>query len=471
MISIVVTTCQRPRILSRALDSFLADPETGRDSPPVTVFDDSPESEGRYANGQVFSSFRSAYPGRVRYVASPEKMALAAELSDGNREEYGAIAFCFNGMERVPGGRGAGGNRNSALLGTAGEKVVSFDDDAFLPFYSAGGILVKAGADTGRRQPSMLLFPADRIVEIERMLWQPEADPLALFNEVLGSKAGQKGPVRAAMAGVCGGRWFSSPHAIFGTPAAAHRYQWKNRKAYEAAKRDPLALIQAPRIHFSNDPFLVTTCFGYDATVLLPPFFPDIRNSDGVWGFLVRCLYPDSPICHLPFAVSHDRSIRIPFTEEAFREVQRPSVSNLLLLLFEFFYRDLRSDNAAATLEGLGTRLAGLADAGGEIFRDLLTELFLLFEGRRIWRLREQLDEMGGRPRFLVKDMQHHIALAGKSLEHALPWEVRDTAFRSTDSEALLRDYFRRCGELMCMWPDFWEKAVRLNSGKERGTL
>ena len=51
--------------------------------------------------------------------------------------------------------------------------------------------------------------------------------------------------------------------------------------------------------------FLLGMNLGFDNTNLLPPFHPNLRNSDGIFASVLRKCFDNAYIGHLPYAISH----------------------------------------------------------------------------------------------------------------------------------------------------------------------
>ena len=386
-------------------------------------------------------------------------------LSDS--KTISALDFCLSpGCGSTPAGY-AGRNRNYGLLLNVGGKVVSFDDDTVYRFQQRNSGYPPTNFDN--EVPPLLSFGDKK--RFINYCHPVSVDILKQFSAILSSPSRNTkcpGPVRVAMTGIYGGRWFSNPHANLTVPHLLHRDTWRGQKEYDFARRTPFALLLTLKTLYTSSSFFVTTCFGYDGGEILPPFFPGIRSDDAVWAWLVRRCYPDSPICHLPFAIEHDRTQKPPFADEDFLTIV-PGAGEILLLLLDYISLGLPALEAASVLEAIGTRLSRMANLSHSRWRELLSELYLSVVGARVGRFTELLDESGGRPRYWARDVREHIVLLGREGVEGRPWLPKEFRHWVEESagERLFKEYLGRCGELLCAWPEIWNRAVGLRQSGE----
>ena len=465
MLSFLITTNRRPDILSRALFSYASVPAF--QGIPLTVFDDFPEPELQKANADVAASAGRENGFEIRVVSRRERAELLRRFELEAAASAQALRFSLEGIPQSRLASHGGPNRNAALLFNAGRKTVSADDDTVRRFRKLREAAV--GGRNAKDEGLPLFFAAAAGgSRLENLSEEYRDDPFAAFEGVLGKTSREigadsrlSGGVRLAMAGIYGGRWFSSPFAIFDTDPSLHSLMWGDAGEYLEARRDPVSLLSAQGIRLTDRYFFVTTFFGWDGREPLPPFFPHIRNHDGVWGFLVRCCYPDSPICHLPFAVEHDLSLHRPFTDENFFDFASDS-GNIIILILHFFYRSLRAETASAVMAGLGSRLISCTGLSRRDWRRFVTELHLAGEGKRLERLESRLAASGGRPEYWAADVERHLKALKRAALSCEPYLPREFLPCGRDAEAVFRDYLLRCGVLLAAWPEIWLRASEM---------
>ena len=460
----LIPTNQRPEILKEALVSFIQYLKNSSRAAKITILDDSRDSVSAAANRDLCAGLAGTFGGSLRCFGRAEREALSDRFNNSSRSSL--FEFALGLPETVVTGH-PGANRNVGLLLYAGRKVLSLDDDVhfrFLRFRDANGF---AGNDDGiplllplgsRKRLDKLTIPAD---------WNPDT-----IDTVLGSSPSSgdhNGPVKLAMCGIYGGRWYTNPFSLCAVPSNLSGQIWRGKKEYETARTEPWALMLNPEISFSGVSFFVSTCFAYDGSELLPPFLPGIRSSDSLWAWMLRALYPESPICHLPRAIEHDQSIKRPFAGNDFTGIV-PGTSEIMLLLLGFIRNGIPgTPDAAGVLYALGTGLSRYAGEPPKRRREILSELYLASLGSRIGAFRQRHEESRGKPRFWAADLELHLRLLRNEAREARPWLPRE--FRNSEGEKVgeeaFREYLSHCGELLCAWPAIWQRAADLNLSED----
>ncbi len=451
-------TCGRPEVLRGALDSLSAETE-GVPIGPITVYDDSREASIRSVNESIVHSF-AAQSGLVLSYETTQNLS-----PEGSVQKQSAFALGLRPFHHAPAMPGAA--RNAILLSSVGKKVLSFDDDIRF-------LLREPRFTMEETSPLPFAFAASGTESfpdaVSRPLVSGAARCFELFDHVLGrtpqwgdgmaegdgeSAADLKGPVRAAMAGICGDRWFSSPLAIFDTQPFLRKRAWPNRRSYRRAAIDPVALLLAPELSYTSHPFFIASCYGFDASDILPPFFPHIRNEDGVWAFLLRASYPDAPIAHLPFAFEHKRGIHPSFRME--HRASGIGAGTVLQRLLSFFADELKAPEAGERLVALGSRLSGAASLSLRQWKRLLLELHLKHEGAMVARLEADLDRSGGSPGFWAKDLRSFLDRYLDELPASAPSLPREFQHLGDEGESAFQRFAGSCGELLSAWPEIWK--------------
>ena len=426
----------------------------------VLIVDDSLDDLVRQENKIVVERFGSGTCSGVIYIGIPERRLLSS-LLDITRG-YGEFNFSLGTDPDASVNRFAGSTRNATLLASIGSKAVSIDDDTLFNFFS----FKEEAAELENAPPTTL--PFGTAAKMHSYLKAAEQDPLALFDSVLGSSTEASatddnvlsGPVRAAMAGICGGRWFSRAHAHISVPASVHSTLWKNRSDYMRAKSQPYALLLSSKLQLSGSPFFVTTCFGFDARVLLPPFFPGIRGSDLVWGRLLRACFRDSPIAYLPLAIEHDHTTKAPFSEQD-STVLNPIAAEIILQFIDYFMRDTVLTGAADMILALGERFVMLSRQPVPAFRELCLYLFLQNHSARHRGLEIELENAAKPPKYWKRDVLDYLKRTRSFVLTDRAWLPLEflQLYGPDRGEEEFRHYLGQCGRLLCSWPEIWQAA------------
>jgi hypothetical protein len=365
-------------------------------------------------------------------------------------------------------------NRNAILLYCIDKKVVNADDDTlfgYLAYKKPAGFIEKtiAGRTYQRIQKNPFLsFSEKGWDDYKNCLVPLKENPFLEFDRVLGSSPQSlgfnfplNGIIKVAHSGVFGGRWYMSPLAIIDANPLNYRF-WKNQTDYTEAKQFPYTLYLSPAINLTTNPFFFAAHFGYDTSVILPPFLPHIRNDDAIWSALVREMYPDSPLCRLPFAICHNRKTdSLPDLS-----LLRADITNngLIGLIINYIGDTIQSDTAEAYLKSLGDGLVSAAKLGKASWRDLTQGLYAGMQNGMIRQAEQKLGSLCGKPSFLAADLRYYIDVLKRESGMVRPWIPLEFAQFGDRAEALFREYVKRSGELFLAWPELWEKAKSLMS-------
>jgi hypothetical protein len=198
---------------------------------------------------------------------------------------------------------------------------------------------------------------------------------------------------------------------------------------------------------------------GYDAEGILPPFLPHIRNDDGIWAYMVRAAYPDSAICHLPFAISHGPNSHPPLPSE-YSRLPVITANGLIHMLIAFCTTRVQADSAEEYIKMLGKELTAIASLSKKEWRELTKELFVLLQHSHLLQLEQKLAEFWNMPFYWVDDLRLHINNIKQSLPTCTPWLPLEFQQFGDNTETFFLEYLRRSGELFQAWPEIWQCAL-----------
>lgn len=217
----------------------------------------------------------------------------------------------------------------------------------------------------------------------------------------------------------------------------------------------------------------MTTCFGFDNRLPLPPFFPVQRNSDGIFGLMLQRCLNDSGVGFLPSVVAHEPDPPRGFApDEMWLETAGIRTADVVLACL------LAHDSASDTLTPTA-RLARL----GRFFRELGAHTLSDFEARVrsfqqfrtmafVALLEGQLRMHDSMPRFWADDVRRMIDLLSQATaadDYVAPRDLRDG--RGADgARRLSHELVGRFGELLEAWPTIVDAARRLRAQGRRLT-
>jgi hypothetical protein len=217
----------------------------------------------------------------------------------------------------------------------------------------------------------------------------------------------------------------------------------------------------------------MTPCVGFDNRVLLPPFFPVQRNSDGIFGLTQHRCGDGWRTGFLPSVVVHEPDSPRRFAPgEMWSEAAGIRMADVVMACLLAF------DGGGATLTP-AERLVRL----GRFFRELAAMPLPDFETRLrslqqfrtmafITLLEGQLRLHDSTPGFWADDVRRMIALLWKAAaadEYLVPRDLLDG--RGADAaRRLSQELIGRFGELVEAWPTIVDAARRLHAQDRRVT-
>ena len=219
--------------------------------------------------------------------------------------------------------------------------------------------------------------------------------------------------------------------------------------------------VAAPTI--SESTFCMSFALGLDHRRLLPPFFPVLRNGDGIFGALLRRCGDDALFGHVPIELVHERPERRSYARESLWKAHRVETYTIVQQMIGSF------DPGPVMDPRKRMRLLG------RYLRDMTASSpaeFLAFIRERAWSgvqgqvaaFQGLLAEYGRQPAYWADDCDRYLAdLVASTTEPAFGIPVDLLEGRSPD-EALARamDLVRRFGELLMVWPDVVDAAASL---------
>ncbi len=474
----------RVPLMSRALDSFIANTEAHGRAVEFLISDGSQKAAQRDA----FRAMAAQRGSRVLYAGEDEKRRFAAALVKRGGCSPEAVEFAL--FDPLGTGFTCGANRNAVLLHGAGRMVCSVDDDVVCrmaaPPEPGEGLALFATCD-----PYSRTYFADResaragadFVEVdylalnETMLGRGLADLLPgdaagmdfdqVGDEILRRLEDAATRVRATLAGHLG-----DP----GIPTSAYYLYVRGKnlaRLTESAahyrsvcgSRSVLSLTASRAIGDAS--VCPGMAMGLDHRELLPPFFPVLHAEDFIFGATLWRCCPDAVLGHLPYAIEHDpgpgKPILLPSELNADR---RAVVFEFAHLMRRFVLLQQPAPQASATLrmQRIGRALAelGALPTGG--FRDFLRVQTLEHEGERLDFLERQLRENADAPDFWRDDVQALIEHTRAALGHDdfdIPLDLK-TGRSPEENRVLMQSLTARFGALLQEWPAMVEAAIAL---------
>ena len=277
-----------------------------------------------------------------------------------------------------------------------------------------------------------------------------------------------RGYIRATKAGVCGDSGVGSPGMALLLRGQARERIMDSEARYRTALMTRTVLRTVESTTISEGSFFMMSHVGLDNRGLLPPFFPMLRNEDGIFGTTLRACVEQGLIGHLPLAVFHDPQEQRRFTEEDFTRVALRLASFVILLLTSEGFPQKRG-GTAERMKAAGEYLMRVGSLSERTWCEFFRERWLADISRHIRSLEQILEAREGSPRYWREDILARIeAFRSLALDEELDIPADLRAGRSPkEARALSRRLVRRYGELLYWWPVIVAAAKDLrNNGK-----
>jgi len=378
------------------------------------------------------------------------------------------IRFAFFGDERCACSTGA--NRNSLLLDATDTLVLAVDDDtlcriaegpereaalSFFPGYDPTEFWFFP--DRGRATESVSFVDADVLGCHEALLGSEVAD--------LGSPSGTSGRVAMTLHGLVGDSGMASPRYYFTLTGASRDRLVASPQAYRSAfeSREILRCVRQPTI--TAGPFCMTTFLGLDNRLLLPPFFPVQRNSDGIFGIMVRKCVDGSHVAFLPWLLLHAPEPPRAFVpDELWADAGAVQMADIVIAGVLAHETSTGQVTTATRWADLGKHLRWLGSLNLPDFEARVRTVQRFRNFAFITALHGQLQTYGASPSFWADDVGRMIELMSKAStaeNHLVPRDLRQD--RDVDAARRLgQELVGKFGELVEAWPTMVAAARRL---------
>ncbi len=492
---VAVITSDRPASLGACLRSYR---QRYGGELELVVFDDSTDAAVCAENRRVAETAG----GRILYAGENEKRQFVTELSARagvERDVVGAALTDFDGCSFH-----CGANRNAVLLDAAGGAVLMIDDD------TTARAAKTIGAEgtlslSSRYDPWSLHFFTDVGKALTAANWENE-DLLAWHSRFLGRSpalcafdraAGTetlpldadrgavdlneadggliaafsrgRGRVVATSAGVAGDSGMGLPLYFLTLQGAARERLLENYEVYRATRAVHRA---APGPTVSNSDLFMGAHVGFDVRDTIPPFPPVLRNSDGVFGALLRTCMPESYLAFLPWLVEHAPPETRPADfEQVLRSIGRIRANDVIRDVAHGYEPAPGVTESAVRLAALGQYLIGLAAMKYGDFDAFVRYQIVAQVGRRIEGLTRAVDRYGGQPEGWAKDC---VDVATEGLRGLTEDEiaVADTLGETAmDRTRYFQRLVGRFGRIIEAWPALLKAATDMRVARLPGTL
>ncbi len=480
------TTRNRPQLLQRGLASFLANARNRGRQHEVVIVDDGVTAEEQAATRQALETVAREGGAEIRYAGRQQRQTYADEVAKAAGLPAEIVRFALLGDPASAITTGAA--RNSLLIDTVGGLFLLVDDDSVCrvapcPQHQPGLAL------DARTNPTELWFYRDRETMLEESQFA-EQDPLALHEMILGRPIAEclppanraaeldlsyttadlaqrlwmhPGRVLATSAGVLGDSGMGSTAYLALPPDSLGRLV-SSEQNYHAAVVNRQILRAPLRTTISRGTFCVGASLGLDNRVLLPPFVPIQRNSDGLFArTLLRC-FRDGFKGYLPWAVLHDPlPPRTQSLEGAEADGARIRLTHILraLIVPDAF---TQSGDPGRDLRRLGGELAEIASQPAADFQHTIKARVVKSAALYLDGIERAAKTSAG-PEFYSRRQQAHAEQLRRAITTEEYFIPRDLAGGSAEEvRRAAQRAVLQFGQVLAGWPAIVDAAKKLRS-------
>ena len=476
-----IVTADRPPTVRRALDSIIRHCDRYGRRPRFVVIDGSRQPANRTATAVAVLATAETSGHDVQYVGQAEATDFGESL-----QARGAPA-----LRVLPGSAGA--NRNLLLLLTAGERILTVDDDvvfetwvspnrdeglavigdhddfletAFFPNRTAAlAAAVTASADLFAAHTALV---GRSLADLTAASSRPPDFTRSCTHIHAALQEGRPLVVKATFSGIAGDAGSYCPHRLLFATGSLRDQLWSNPNAFATAMQTREVTRIAARTSVAHDSGCMATCMGLSNETIVPPFITAGRNEDGVFGVMLAACDPSTVFGHVPLGVVHDSDRSSTRGAGPIRSATESRLSELIMSLVPRGLRGGFTRSPGGRVRRIGEALDELGKMDGREFVDLVTQVTLERRGREFAVAGAAKTGCPAHWRAGLAEYQDQFAKSVTKPEFFLPIEFHGLGSLEAGYRAL-QTSVQRFGELLISWPALWESARVLNTGRHIG--
>jgi len=488
--SVGVVTRDRPASLVRCLESYIDNSKRHGREIDFVVMDDSEGVGARVETRQKLRDLSERHEVEISYAGLEEKLQYAEALIAESEAPPEVVKFALFGLEGCVCSTGA--NRNALSLHTAGDLVLSVDDDTVCQVGTVHGTKYGLALDSRRCGFIKIFFFPNHASALQSIVVNNE-DVLAVHEQLLGKTIGEcisryselaeieldnishklleemhrRGRIGVTINGMIGDSGWHSPTACLMLEAESRERLVESEANYRSAWKSRELLRAVNRLTISDSAWCMGASLGLDNRSLLPPFMPVCVNQDGLFGLTLRACFDDVYFGHLPSTIFH-----LPMEPKSY------STDELLKNGTTFRFCDIAAAcmrsadfrlgmcDERERLLALGKHLMELGNLALSDFEELMRFHIWRFKSNNIVMLENLLKLHREKPEFWAKDVRRFVGILRETL-------IKDLYFVPIDvSEGREPIEIRRqtqriiykFGELIYWWQEIVNGAKRLRA-------
>lgn len=483
---VLVRTKDRPAHLMSLLESAAALEQAHGEARRFLIVDDSADEQCAQENERLASEFNQRTRGGARYLGRQWREAVTSKLIALAPDHESSIRWLVGPAGQADGFTGGQG-WNAALLATAGQRLLMFDDDFLLAARRPSEAVdhrLQLMPDASSRY-ARFFASRDEVLEAGDAV---ASDPLAPHERLCG--AGVSGlldslglelvfddlrqrdlkSLRQHLAGAriktthmgTYGHSGAGSHAwVFLVPPAARAQLWESEPAYRAIMSEQWVMrgVSNPKISAMG----VYAPVAIDNSTLTPFAAPMERGEDFHFASMLKFLYPNAVDYEVPWMMCHLRPDgALPSKPMALT----PPLSRFVGDFISGMRNDCRALDPALRYRYAAAALRDQAAAPSLDRQRTLREYLSSARARLINQMNQVLTQAEAAPDYWTTELKQLVeangtALLGDSTPKLRGWH-RETNARGC-AERLSRE-LKQHAQAMEIWPELWE------AGRDEGS-
>lgn len=463
--SIGIPTRDRPDTVVCCLESYVANALQFNREPTFYIVDDSRQPDTASLTRQKIEAVANSHPLPTKFLDRTYRLHIADRLAEETRVPVEVTRYALLGDNRCDSSYGAA--RNTLLLATSGELSIQVDDDTICKIGDSTSS-VQTLTVTNDTEPDQYVFfktrkeahdfakvtPIDFLKIHEQLLGKHRhAEPL---NSLSNNPFPDDFFVANTFLGACGdsgmrssiNRLFLQGRSFDRLTESEIAYNWQRYTRH---------ICRAPnRPTLSTNRSTITINIGLDNREILPPFPPNLRYEDGVFGECLGICVPKGIKGYLPYSVMHD-----PENERIDKRnyVPQPGMNDLLAGLLSSFAPGIPSTDPVLNIPLLGTYLSELTLQSVDNFRGYTINVIRRMIKESIRLSSDILATSVHKPDFWIQDVQAFKLANEDVLKHAGPFTPIDLSGNVADRWELAKELMSQYAELLQAWPTLVKAA------------
>jgi hypothetical protein len=476
-------TRRRPEALCRAIKSYCENGRSAGRTFEFVIVDDSREEGPENETRDLLVELQAEYAFPMRFAGLAERETFALKLAARSGVDVALARFAVLGATTFP--LTTGSVRNCVLLDCVDQPLLMGDDDGVClvaPWSSqkAGLAFSSAGDPTefeffesrDQTRAAAKFAEIDLLAAHEKLLGQslsqivrsmndvPELDRLSQHTEANMMRDG--GMVQATMAGVVGDSGIGSSAYLSISEESARRLS-QSEEFYAAAVSSRQVIRAAEKPTVGNFTFCMSGNLAIDTRSMPPLFTPVLRNSDGVFGQLLRECHPGAYSGAIPYVVLHDPLEHRSHSLDAWkRDAVHIRYADILLMLLNEWTPYSELTDASTAYSELASHLQDRVGSSPQLTGELQRIARQRSEQRKA---RFESAATADLPAFYQQLRREGLELMTEVATqpgHVVPRDLREITDTESEAAEAARALTQRMAELYGAWPALWRAAGEL---------